>query len=80
MSAPAANAFSLPVSTMAPIAGSASKQRAASLISAISCEFSALSALGRFSVISATAPRASVSSVEYAAPEGGQRDKKALSA
>uniref|UniRef100_A0A2M4DGC9 Uncharacterized protein n=1 Tax=Anopheles darlingi TaxID=43151 RepID=A0A2M4DGC9_ANODA len=54
MSAPAANAFSLPVITIAPIESSASYRSSASLISATSPLHSAFSAFGRFSVIRAT--------------------------
>jgi hypothetical protein len=51
MSAPAANAFSLPVTTMQPMPSSASKASRAAPSSSISASFSALSCLGRFSVI-----------------------------
>mmetsp|Transcript_12457 Transcript_12457/g.50101 ORF Transcript_12457/g.50101 Transcript_12457/m.50101 type:complete len:241 (-) Transcript_12457:150-872(-) len=59
MSAPAAKAFSEPVRTIAPTAASWSKALAAALTSATSGEESALSAFGRFSVMSPTAPRCS---------------------
>ena len=59
MSAPAANARSDPVTTIAPIRGSASKADAAATMSCMTCEFSALSASGRFSVIHPTRPRGS---------------------
>ena len=51
MSAPAANAFSLPVMTMAPIPGSLSNSAAAVVTSCITWLLSALSAFGRFSVM-----------------------------
>ena len=56
MSAPAAKAFSLPVTTMQPIASSASKALSAAPSSSISSLFSALSCLGRFSVTMPTLP------------------------
>ena len=56
MSAPAAKAFSLPVRTMAPIAGSPSRSSSAAPSSAISAAFSAFSACGRFSVTMPTGP------------------------
>ena len=56
MSAPAAKAFSLPVITMQPIAGSASKALRAAPSSSISSLFRALSCLGRFSVTTPTLP------------------------
>ncbi len=56
MSAPAAKAFSEPVTTRQPISGSRSKAVAAATTSFISWVFSALSALGRLSVISPTRP------------------------
>jgi hypothetical protein len=49
MSAPAAKAFSLPVSTMAPMEGSASKALRAAFSSAINGVKRALRALGRWS-------------------------------
>jgi hypothetical protein len=55
MSAPAANARSLPVMTIAPTAASASAATTAALSSAKSGPLSALSALGRWSWMSATA-------------------------
>src|SRR5579875_1021358 len=60
MSAPAAKAFSVPVSTIAPIAGSASKARSASASSSINWSQSAFNACGRLSRIKPTAPRVSV--------------------
>ena len=51
MSAPAAKAFSLPVTTTQAIESSASKASSASPSSSIRPSLSALSALGRFSVI-----------------------------
>jgi hypothetical protein len=48
MSAPAAKAFSLPVSTMQPMPSSASKACSAAPSSSISGSDSALSAFGRF--------------------------------
>ena len=51
MSAPAANAFSLPVMMIAPIPGSLSNSAAAVVTSFITWLLSALSALGRFSVM-----------------------------
>src|ERR1700693_376964 len=65
MSAPAANALSLPVSTIAPIAGSASRSSNAAPSSAISPGFSAFSACGRFSVTIPTAPRRSTRMLLY---------------
>src|ERR1700693_1094248 len=65
MSAPAANALSLPVSTIAPIAGSASRSSNAAPSSAISPAFSAFSACGRFSVTIPTAPRRSTRMLLY---------------
>jgi hypothetical protein len=56
MSTPAANAFSLPVMTMQPISGSASKPSSARLSSLIRSALSALSACGRLSVMSPTLP------------------------
>jgi hypothetical protein len=52
MSAPAAKAFSLPVMTMQPMPSSASKASSAAPSWSIRASFSALSCLGRFSVIS----------------------------
>src|SRR6185369_683624 len=66
MSAPAAKAFSLPVSTMQPIAGSSSAACRACPNSRASCAFNALSAFGRLSVMSATAPLFSAMMVSYA--------------
>src|SRR5688500_7711235 len=60
MSAPAANAFSLPVMTMAPMPSSASKVLSATPSSCMSCGLSALSCFGRFSVIRPTRPLFSV--------------------
>jgi len=64
MSAPAANAFSLPVITMQPMPASASKAFSAAPSSSISASFNALSCFGRFSVIRpvlrAPVPRTSV--------------------
>lgn len=57
MSAPAANAFSEPVMTMEPIPSSASNSATAVATSRIMSLFSALSALGRCSVIRATRSR-----------------------
>src|SRR5439155_26616400 len=68
MSAPAANALSLPVSTIAPIAGSASRSSNAAPISATRAAFSALSACGRFSVTTPTAPRRSSRMFVYCPP------------
>ena len=51
MSAPAANAFSLPVITIAPIPGSLSNSAAAVVTSFITSVLSALSAFGRFNVM-----------------------------
>ena len=51
MSAPAAKAFSLPVTTMQPMPSSASKASRAAPSSSISASLSAFSCLGRFSVI-----------------------------
>ena len=59
----AANAFSDPVSTIAPTASSASNARVAATTSCITSELSALSAFGRLRVMSPTLPRVSVSSV-----------------
>ena len=60
MSAPAAKAFSEPVMTMQPMAGSASNSSTPATISRIACQFSAFSACGRLSVMSATRPSVSV--------------------
>ena len=60
MSAPAANALSLPVMTIAPTASSASKAYSAAPSSCMSFGLSAFICLGRFSVTSPTRPRASV--------------------
>src|SRR4051812_45503558 len=56
MSAPAAKAFSLPVTTMQPIASSASRSSTAAAISLKTPNDSALSSFGRFSVMTPTAP------------------------
>ena len=56
MSAPAANAFSEPVSTIAPIAGSDSKASSAALRSSIKAADSAFRACGRLSLMRPTAP------------------------
>src|SRR3954465_9132147 len=56
MSAPAANAFSLPVSRMQPILSSASRSSTAAAISRNTPNDSALSIFGRFSVMTPTAP------------------------
>src|SRR6478752_1211857 len=56
MSAPAANAFSLPVSRMQPIVSSASRPSTAAAISRNTPNDSALSIFGRFSVMTPTAP------------------------
>ena len=56
MSAPAANAFSEPVSTIAPIAGSVSKASSATLRSSIKAADSAFKACGRLSLMRPTAP------------------------
>ena len=56
MSAPAANAFSLPVSKMQPILSSASRSSTAAAISRNTPKDSALSIFGRFSVMMPTAP------------------------
>src|SRR3954452_1834991 len=56
MSAPAANAFSLPVIRMQPILSSASRSSTAAAISANTPNDSALSIFGRFSVMTPTAP------------------------
>ncbi len=64
MSAPAANARSLPVSTMAPIASSLSNASSAAPNSSISWSLSAFICLGRFRritpVFSGPAPSVSV--------------------
>ena len=60
MSAPAANAFSFPVTTIAPMASSASKPASASPSSSISTRLSAFSTLGRSSTTRPTAPLVSV--------------------
>jgi hypothetical protein len=65
MSAPAANAFSDPVMTIAPIPDSASNSAAAVVNSVITCPLSALSAFGRFSVIVATRPSRSTRLVSW---------------
>ena len=56
MSAPAANAFSLPVTTMHPTPSSASRSSIAAAISLKTPNDSALSILGRFSLTMPTAP------------------------
>jgi photosystem II stability/assembly factor-like uncharacterized protein len=56
MSAPAANAFSDPVITIAPIAASASKASSAAFNSDTRASLSALSTWGRLSVTSPTLP------------------------
>ena len=65
MSAPAANAFWLPVRTTAPMPSSASSARRASVSSSISWRLSAFKASGRLSVIRPTAPWVSNNSVSY---------------
>jgi hypothetical protein len=59
MSAPAANAFSLPVMTITEMPGSASNPASAASISSASASFSALSRCGRLSVMIATRSRVS---------------------
>ncbi len=59
MSAPAANAFSLPVITMQPMPSSASNAASACPSSFISASLRALSCFGRFSVTRPTRPRVS---------------------
>ncbi len=56
MSTPAAKALSLPVMTMQPIAGSASKTLSARFNSLMSWVLRAFSACGRLSVMSPTLP------------------------
>ena len=56
MSAPAAKAFSLPVTRMQPILSSASRSSTAAAISRNTPNDSALSIFGRFSVMMPTAP------------------------
>ena len=56
MSAPAAKAFSLPVTTMHPIASSASRSSTAAAISPNTPNDSALSIFGRLSLMMPTAP------------------------
>src|SRR5213595_1717145 len=56
MSAPAANAFSLPVTRMQPILSSASRSSTAAAISPNTPNDKALSIFGRFSVMMPTAP------------------------
>ncbi len=65
MSAPAAKARSDPVTTIAPMRGSASKADAAATMSCITWELRALSASGRFRVIHPTLPRVSTRIVSY---------------
>src|SRR5690349_5044633 len=60
MSAPAANAFSLPARRIAPTSGSASNACNAAPSSCISFAFSALSCFGRLSVMQPTRPLRSV--------------------
>ena len=60
MSAPAAKARSLPVITIAPMFGSASKACRAATSSPMSVRLRAFSALGRLRRISPTLPRTSV--------------------
>src|SRR5579859_564924 len=59
MSAPAANALSLPVTTMQPIVSSASRSSTAAAISRNTPNDSAFSILGRLSLMMPTAPRLS---------------------
>ena len=59
MSAPAAKAFSLPVTTIAPMFSSLSNLISASVSSRISSGDSAFKALGRLSVTRPTLPRVS---------------------
>ena len=68
MSAPAANALSLPVMTMQPMPSSASKVSRAAESSLITCALSALSALGRLSLTIPTRPLVSTMMVSYAMP------------
>ncbi|MEY9669054.1 hypothetical protein ABIE80_007762 [Bradyrhizobium diazoefficiens] len=56
MSAPAAKAFSLPVTTMQPMASSPSRSSTAAAISRKTPKESALSIFGRFSLMMPTAP------------------------
>ena len=65
MSAPAANARSDPVTTIAPIPSSVSKADVAATRSHMTCEFSAFSASGRLRVIQPTRPRVSTRIVSY---------------
>src|SRR5688572_6067523 len=65
MSAPAANAFALPVTTIAPTPASASNASNARPSSSISASFSALSCLGRLSVTRPTRPRCSTRMFSY---------------
>ncbi len=67
MSAPAANAFSLPVTTIAPTPSSASNASAAATTSRMVCVFKALRASGRSRVIHPTRPRCSTRIVSYSA-------------
>src|SRR4051812_4888030 len=67
MSAPAAKAFSEPVTTMQPIPGSRSNPSSAWLRSPIRAEFRALSACGRLRVMRPTLPRVSTRMVLYEA-------------
>src|SRR4051794_18707606 len=67
MSAPAANAFSLPVRRMQPMLSSASRSSIAAAISRNTPNDSALSILGRFSVTMPTLPLLSTMMVSNAA-------------
>ena len=60
MSAPAAKAFSLPVTTTAPMPASASKPARASTTSSMTVWLRALSAFGRLRVMVATRPSTEV--------------------
>src|SRR5712691_3228128 len=68
MSAPAAKALSLPVSTMAAIAESPSSSSNAWPSSPISAAFSAFSACGRFSLTMPTGPCRSTRMLLYCSP------------
>src|SRR5260221_12355723 len=70
MSAPAANALSLPVITRQPIVGSPSRSSSAWPSSTTSASQSALSAWGRSSVIRPTRPRFSTRRLRYSILEG----------
>src|SRR6218665_2045187 len=65
MSAPAAKAFSDPVTTIAPTPSSASKVTAAAVTSSATRLFKAFNASGRFRVIHPTRPRCSTRMVSY---------------